>query len=61
MNLRTLDLNLLFVFETILRERSVARAAERLHLSQPATSHALVISLSGEDVSFVDARLAAHG
>ena len=40
-NLRSLDLNLLLVFEAILREGSVARAAERLHLSQPATSHAL--------------------
>ena len=41
MNLRSLDLNLLLVFEAILREGSVARAAERLHLSPPATSHAL--------------------
>lgn len=41
MNLRTLDLNLLLVFEAILRERSVSGAAKRLHLSQPATSHAL--------------------
>lgn len=40
-NLRTIDLNLLLVFEAVLREGSVARAAERLHLSQPATSHAL--------------------
>ena len=40
-NLRSLDLNLLLVFEAILREGSVARAAERLFLSQPATSHAL--------------------
>jgi hypothetical protein len=35
MNLRSLDLNLLLVFEAILREGSVARSAERLHL-QPA-------------------------
>ena len=41
MNLRTLDLNLLLVFEAILRERSITGAAQRLHLSQPATSHAL--------------------
>jgi DNA-binding transcriptional LysR family regulator len=41
MNLRTLDLNLLLVFDAILRERSVIRAAKRLHLSQPALSHAL--------------------
>src|ERR1700690_3216361 len=36
-DLRSLDLNLLLVFEAILHEGSVARAAERLHLSQPAT------------------------
>lgn len=40
-NLRNLDLNLLLVFEAVLRERSVIRAADRLHLSQPAMSHAL--------------------
>ena len=41
MNLRTFDLNLLLVFDAILRERSVMRAAEALGLSQPALSHAL--------------------
>ena len=41
MNLATFDLNLLLVFEAILRERSVTRAAETLNLSQPAMSHAL--------------------
>jgi DNA-binding transcriptional LysR family regulator len=41
MNLTTFDLNLLVVFEAILRERSVTRAGERLGLSQPAMSHAL--------------------
>ena len=41
MDLKTLDLNLLLVFEALLRERSVIGAAHRLHLSQPATSHAL--------------------
>jgi DNA-binding transcriptional LysR family regulator len=41
MNLRSLDLNLLLVFEAILRERSVIQAAGRLNLSQPAVSHAL--------------------
>jgi len=35
------DLNLLVVFEALLRERHVGRAAERLFLSQSATSHAL--------------------
>src|SRR6266576_5712960 len=41
MILATFDLNLLLVFEAILRERSVTRAAETLNLSQPAMSHAL--------------------
>src|SRR5438128_8467796 len=41
MNLATFDLNLLLVFEAILRERNVTRAAEHLSLSQPAMSHAL--------------------
>ncbi len=39
--LRKLDLNLLVVFDAIASERSVTKAAERLHLSQPAVSHAL--------------------
>lgn len=36
-----LDLNLLVAFEVLVEEHSVRRAAERLHLSQPATSAAL--------------------
>lgn len=39
--LRQFDLNLLVVFVTLMRERHVTRAAEALHLSQPALSHAL--------------------
>lgn len=41
MNLSRLDLNLLVVFDALMRERNVTRAAGRLHLSQPAVSHAL--------------------
>lgn len=41
MSLRRIDLNLLVVFEAIVAEASVSRAARRLHLSQPALSHAL--------------------
>jgi DNA-binding transcriptional LysR family regulator len=41
MNLRSLDLNLLRVFDAIYSERSISRAALRLHLSQPAVSNAL--------------------
>ena len=40
-NLRSLDLNLLTVFEAIYEVGSVAGAADRLALSQSATSHAL--------------------
>ena len=35
------DLNLLVLFETVLRERHVGRAATRLHLSASAVSHGL--------------------
>lgn len=41
MRLRNLDLNLLLVFDAVLRERSVVRAAESLAISQPTVSHAL--------------------
>jgi len=37
-NLRGIDLNLLVTLETLLTERSVTRAAQRLHLSQPSVS-----------------------
>lgn len=41
MNLRSLDLNLLLVFDAIYAERSISRAAHKLNLSQPAVSNAL--------------------
>jgi DNA-binding transcriptional LysR family regulator len=41
MRLRNLDLNLLLVFDAVLSERSVVRAADSLAISQPAVSHAL--------------------
>jgi DNA-binding transcriptional LysR family regulator len=41
MNLASLDLNLLVALDALLREGSVSRAADRIGLSQPATSHAL--------------------
>jgi DNA-binding transcriptional LysR family regulator len=40
-DLSNLDLNLLRVFDAVARERHVTRAAQRLHLSQPAVSNAL--------------------
>jgi DNA-binding transcriptional LysR family regulator len=41
MNFRTLDLNLLRVFDVVMTERSVTRAADRLAMTQPAVSNAL--------------------
>jgi DNA-binding transcriptional LysR family regulator len=40
-NLAAMDLNLLTALESLLAEVGVGRAAERMHLSQPAMSHAL--------------------
>jgi len=41
LNLRDVDLNLLVVFQEILREKRISAVAERLGLSQPAVSNAL--------------------
>ena len=41
MQLRQIDLNLFVVFDTLYNERSVTRAAERLHITQPAVSNSL--------------------
>src|SRR4029079_18216354 len=41
MNLKSLDLNLLVALDALLLEGNVSRAAMRIGLSQPATSHAL--------------------
>ena len=41
MSLSSLDLNLLLVLDTVLAERSVARAARRLHVTPSAVSNAL--------------------
>ncbi|MBI2748823.1 MAG: LysR family transcriptional regulator [Burkholderiales bacterium] len=40
-NLRTLDLNLLKVFDVVMAERNLTRAAQLLALTQPAVSNAL--------------------
>jgi DNA-binding transcriptional LysR family regulator len=40
-DLRQIDLNLLLVFEALYRARNTTRAAEALHLTQPAVSNAL--------------------
>ncbi|WP_299753159.1 LysR family transcriptional regulator [Devosia sp.] len=48
------DLNLLVVFDAVMRERSVTRAAERLSISQPALSHALRrLRLAMDDELFI--------
>jgi DNA-binding transcriptional LysR family regulator len=41
LNFRTLDLNLLRVFNEVMAERSLTRAAAKLSLTQPAVSNAL--------------------
>lgn len=41
MNLRSIDLNLLPVFEAVYVERNLTRAAEALNVTQPAVSNAL--------------------
>ena len=40
-NIRNFDLNLLLIFDALMRERNVSRVAEKLALSQPAVSNAL--------------------
>lgn len=40
-NFRTLDLNLLRVFDEVMSERSLTRAAQKLSITQPAVSNAL--------------------
>ena len=40
-NFRTLDLNLLRVFDQVMAERNLTRAARKLALTQPAVSNAL--------------------
>jgi DNA-binding transcriptional LysR family regulator len=51
-NFRTLDLNLLRVFDAVMAEGSLTRAAERLAMTQPAASHALkrLHAAVGEDL-----------
>jgi DNA-binding transcriptional LysR family regulator len=53
-DLRNVDLNLLHVFDVIYRTRNTTRAAEALHLTQPAVSNALRrLRVLFEDVLFV--------
>jgi DNA-binding transcriptional LysR family regulator len=52
LNFRTLDLNLLRVFDVVMAERNLTRAAERLSLTQPAISNSLkrLRNAVGEDL-----------
>src|SRR5215475_3800341 len=51
------DLNLLPVFVTLMEERSVTRAAERLGITQPALSNALArLRLMMQDQLFIRER-----
>jgi DNA-binding transcriptional LysR family regulator len=57
MNIYSVDLNLLKVFDAIYAERSVSRAAVRLGLTQPSVSHGLArLRLLFGDRLFVRAR-----
>ena len=56
MNLRSIDLNLLPVFEAVFTEGGITRAAERLNLTQPAVSNALArLRMAFNDQLFVRA------
>jgi DNA-binding transcriptional LysR family regulator len=56
MHLRKFDLNLLVVFDVIMKERSIVGASGRLSLSQSAVSHALgrMRKLVGDDLFIRD-------
>jgi DNA-binding transcriptional LysR family regulator len=51
-NFRTLDLNLLRVFDAVMAEGNITRAAERLSMTQPSVSNALkrLKETTGEDL-----------
>lgn len=57
-HLRQVDLNLLVVLDVLLQERSVTRAAERLHVTRSAVSHALgrLRELFGDELLIRDGR-----
>jgi LysR family transcriptional regulator, mexEF-oprN operon transcriptional activator len=53
-NLRSFDLNLMLVFDALMKERSVTKAASRLRIQQPAMSHSLsTLRLLLQDELFV--------
>lgn len=57
LNLRSVDLNLLTVFDAIVEERKLSAVAERLGMTQPAVSNALSrLRLTFDDELFVRSR-----
>jgi DNA-binding transcriptional LysR family regulator len=52
LNFRTLDLNLLRVFDAVMEERNLTKAAQRLAMTQPAVSNAMrrLRELLGDDL-----------
>jgi LysR family transcriptional activator for leuABCD operon len=57
LNLRAIDLNLLTIFDAIMREKQMSRAAEQLHMTQPAVSHALArLRTTFDDELFIRTR-----
>lgn len=57
LNLRAIDLNLLTIFDAIMQEKRMSRAAESLHMTQPAVSHALArLRTTFQDELFIRTR-----
>lgn len=57
LNLRAIDLNLLTIFNAIMTEGQLSRAAEQLHMTQPAVSQALArLRATFDDELFVRTR-----
>ena len=44
--LTSMDLNLLRIFDAVMTERNVTRAASALHMTQPAVSNAEILCMS---------------
>lgn len=57
LNLRSIDLNLLTIFDAIMQHKRMSLAAEALHMTQPAVSHALArLRISFDDELFIRTR-----
>jgi len=57
LNLRSVDLNLLTIFDAIIAEMQMSKAAKRLHMTQPAVSHALTrLRATFDDELFIRTR-----